>query len=142
MKKNPAINMLRVYFKERRVNTVPPEVKKFCLINEGQMTFGVPTKSDIERQNIVIVTLTTSMLLTNLGLYGFFTHIFVDEAAQALEAETIMPLAMATQKTCVVLAGDHKQISPKVYSTEACNQKFDISLLQRLFQFYDSHSGI
>ena len=41
---------------------------------------------------------------------GFFTHIFIDEAAQALECETLIPLALANEKTRVVLAGDHLQV--------------------------------
>ena len=54
-----------------------------------------------------------------------FTHIFLDEAAQAVECETIMPLSMATTNTCVVMAGDHMQIGPRVYSAEAKKQKLN-----------------
>ena len=67
----------------------------------------------------------------------FFTHIFVDEAAQAMECETIMPLSLADSRTCVVMAGDHMQMGPKVYSTEAKKQQFDKSLLERLYAYYD-----
>ena len=45
---------------------------------------------------------------------GCFTHILLDEAAQAMECETIMPLALASPNTRVVLAGDHMQLSPEV----------------------------
>ena len=76
----------------------------------------------------------------SLGLQGMFTHIFIDEAAQTLESESLMPLTLATEKTCIVLAGDHRQISPKVYSMEARNQNLHQSLLERLHQYYDSHS--
>ena len=41
---------------------------------------------------------------------GFFTHIFLDEAAQALECEMLISLALAGPKTRVVLAGDHMQV--------------------------------
>jgi len=41
---------------------------------------------------------------------GFFTHIFLDEAAQALECEMLIPLSLAGPKTRVVLAGDHMQV--------------------------------
>lgn len=53
-----------------------------------------------------------------------------------------MPLSLASEKTCIVLAGDHQQISPKVYSEEARNQKLHQSLLERLHQYYESHSGL
>lgn len=130
----------RVYFKDRRVNTVQPKVKKYCMLNPDKTAFEFPTHEDITKHNIVIVTLSTSLLLAELGLQDYFTHIFVDEAAQTLEAEAIMPLTLASKNTCVVLAGDHQQISPKVYSPEAREQKFDMSLLERLFQYYDSFS--
>lgn len=42
---------------------------------------------------------------------GLFTHILLDEAAQAMECETIMPFALASKTTRVVLAGDHMQVS-------------------------------
>ncbi len=42
---------------------------------------------------------------------GFFTHILLDEAAQAMECETIMPLTLATESTRIVLAGDHMQVN-------------------------------
>lgn len=129
-----------MYFKERRVNTVQPEVKKYCQLNPNKDEFEFPTHDDIKNHNIVIVTMSTSLLLSELGLQDYFTHIFVDEAAQTLEAEAVMPLTLASEKTCIVLAGDHQQISPKVYSPEACDQKFDMSLLERLFQYYDSFS--
>ncbi|OWF53235.1 helicase with zinc finger domain 2-like [Mizuhopecten yessoensis] len=141
LKKHPKIKLRRIYFKERRINTVNRDVKPFCLLTPDCSAFGLPTREDIEHHQIVIVTLATSLVLTNLGLHGHFSHVFIDEAAQALEVETIMPLSLCNEKTCVVLAGDHKQISPKVYSQEARNQKFDISLLERLYQYYDSHSA-
>lgn len=93
------------------------------------------------KHKIVIVTLSTSLVLTNIEIQDFFTHIFVDEAAQALEAETIMPLTLASDKTCIILAGDHQQISPKVYNIEALRQKFNMSLLERLHLYYDSYSN-
>lgn len=41
---------------------------------------------------------------------GHFTHILLDEAAQAMECEAIMPLALASTDTRIVLAGDHMQV--------------------------------
>lgn len=65
-----------------------------------------------------------------LCLVGFFTHILLDEAAQAMECETIMPLALATRHTRVVLAGDHMQVGP---SKAVCQKElvlgFDVSYL-------------
>ena len=42
--------------------------------------------------------------LNGIGLkQGHFTHILLDEAAQAMECEAIMPLALASMNTRVVL---------------------------------------
>ena len=141
LKKNK-VKLRRVYFKERRVYTVETKVKNYCLLSQDQSSFETPTKEDILTHRIVIVTVNTALVLINMGLQGYFTHIFIDEAAQTLECEALMPLAMATEKTCVVLAGDHQQISPKVYSHEAENQNLHISLLERLYNYYDSYKSL
>ena len=39
-----------------------------------------------------------------------FTHIFIDEAAQSLESETLIPLSVANEKTRIIFAGDHMQV--------------------------------
>lgn len=45
-----------------------------------------------------------------MSFSGHFTHILLDEAAQAMECEAIMPLALANDGTRIVLAGDHMQV--------------------------------
>ena len=67
---------------------------------------------------------------------GLFSHIFLDEAGQARETQTIMPLALADRKTCVVIAGDHHQISPVIYSDTIRRKGFHMSLLERLLLLY------
>ena len=50
-------------------------------------------------------------MLLNLQVFrGFFTHILIDEAAQALEPETLTPLVFAGPNTKVVFTGDHMQV--------------------------------
>ena len=101
-------------------------------------SFVPPTADDINKSQVVISTLATSLLLHRLGLSGIFTHIFIDEAGQAVESEAVMPLTVANECTCVVLAGDHMQMSPKVYSHEAKVQRLHQSLLERLYRHYDN----
>jgi superfamily I DNA and/or RNA helicase len=43
-----------------------------------------------------------------------FSHILLDEAAQAMESEAITPLLFAGKETKLVLAGDHMQV-PYIY---------------------------
>uniref|UniRef100_A0A8C1XD44 Probable helicase with zinc finger domain n=1 Tax=Cyprinus carpio TaxID=7962 RepID=A0A8C1XD44_CYPCA len=136
---NPHARPLRVSFRNRWVKTVHPVVQQYCLISGAYFTFQMPTRQDVERHRVVVVTLSTSQYLCQLDLEpGIFTHILLDEAAQAMECETIMPLALATKSTRVVLAGDHMQLSPFVYSEFARERNLHVSLLDRLYEHYPS----
>lgn len=114
---------------------------QYCLIELKGNTrvFKRPTVEDIMRHKIVVVTLSTSTELSSLKLKGHFTHILLDEAAQAMESEAIMPLALADNNTRIVLAGDHMQMSPEVYSNFARERNLHISLLERLYDFYPAN---
>ncbi|KAL9698538.1 hypothetical protein quinque_001979 [Culex quinquefasciatus] len=73
------------------------------------------------------VTLNISMELTSLDLpKGHFTHISLDEAAQAMECEAIR----------IVLACDHMRMSPELFSNFAKERKLHISLLEFLYDHY------
>uniref|UniRef100_A0ABM5FNZ7 Probable helicase with zinc finger domain isoform X3 n=2 Tax=Pogona vitticeps TaxID=103695 RepID=A0ABM5FNZ7_9SAUR len=134
---NPQARPLRVYFRNRWVKTVHPIVHQYCLISSTHSTFQMPQKEDILKHRVVVVTLNTSQYLCQLDLEpGFFTHILLDEAAQAMECETIMPLALANKNTRIVLAGDHMQLSPFVYSEFARERNLHVSLLDRLYEHY------
>ncbi|CAH1244538.1 HELZ2 [Branchiostoma lanceolatum] len=133
----PGSHTLRIYYKKRKKATVHDDVLKHCIMNEDG-AFRYPTREEVAAAKIVITTLSLSLVLEReVGLEpGFFTHIMVDEAAQALECEAITPLSLATAKTRVVLTGDHMQLSPKVFSSLAKEKGFHQSLLERLFYHY------
>ncbi|RXM36792.1 putative helicase with zinc finger domain [Acipenser ruthenus] len=130
-------HILKVYFRNRWVKTVHPTVQQYCLISSTQYAFQMPQKEDIVKHRVVVVTLSTSQYLCQLDLEpGIFTHILLDEAAQAMECETIMPFALASNSTRIVLAGDHMQLSPFVYSEFARERNLHVSLLDRLYEHY------
>ncbi|XP_064180340.1 probable helicase with zinc finger domain isoform X2 [Anguilla rostrata] len=134
---NPHARPLRVYFRNRWVKTVHPLVQQYCLISSTQFTFQMPEREDILKHRVVVVTLSTSQYLCQLDLEpGLFSHILLDEAAQAMECETIMPFALASRSTRIVLAGDHMQLSPFVYSEFARERNLHVSLLDRLYEHY------
>lgn len=58
----------RVYFRNRWVKTVHPVVQQYCLISSTQITFQMPTREDILRHRVVVVTLSTSQYLCQLDL--------------------------------------------------------------------------
>lgn len=112
---------------------------QYCLINEtkGLRSFRLPTLAELHQTKVVVVTLSTATCLSTMNLpRGFFTHILVDEAAQALETETTIPLALANRNTRIVLAGDHMQIGPDVFSVFAKERNLHVSLLERLYDHY------
>lgn len=49
-----------------------------------------------------------------------------------------MPLALASENTRIVLAGDHMQMSPEIFSNFAKERRLHISLLERLYDHYPS----
>ncbi len=89
---------------------------------------------------------------------GFFTHILLDEGAQAREPEAVAPLSLATKDTKIVIAGDpqqvsnigsshvyvvmmnctHPQVGPAVLvlGDEARENGLKTSLLERLYERY------
>eukprot|EP00057_Strongylocentrotus_purpuratus_P023337 XP_011677811.1 PREDICTED: uncharacterized protein LOC105444801 [Strongylocentrotus purpuratus] len=148
------VYMVRLYAVTHQKSTIHDKVMKYVLTDE-QGNLRHPYDSEISdwasyaktqtegsrrTPNIVIATLNTAVQLTrNMDLKEYFTHIIIDEAGQVRETEAIIPLQLATNDTCVVLAGDHKQIGPKVYSSRARSAKYNFSLLQRLFSYSRYH---
>ncbi|XP_045908672.1 probable helicase with zinc finger domain [Micropterus dolomieu] len=65
---NPHARPLRVYFRNRWVKTVHPVVQQYCLISSTHVTFQMPTREDILRHRVVVVTLSTSQYLCQLDL--------------------------------------------------------------------------
>ncbi|XP_027646007.1 helicase with zinc finger domain 2 isoform X1 [Falco peregrinus] len=124
---------LRIISTDRPINLTDSITQMYCCISPDQRSFRHPTQVEIDRHRIII---TTSMLSKNLKVApGYFTHIMIDEAAQMLECEALVPLSYATFETRIVLAGDHMQITPKLFCVED-GQSADHTLLNRLFQFY------
>lgn len=60
-----------------------------------------------------------------------FTTVFIDEAAQALEPATWIPI-LRTER--VIFAGDHFQLPPTVKSIEAGKQGLNITLFEKTIQ--------
>ena len=59
---------------------------------------------------VVITTFQTALRLVEFLSPGFFTHVLLDEGAQAREPETIAPLCLASHSSKVVIAGDQHQV--------------------------------
>lgn len=110
---------------------------KYCFLSEGRQ-FLLPTKAILDKHNVVITTTSMARHFHNLNLPdGYFTHLLIDEAAQMLECEALIPLGLAGPNTRVVIAGDHMQMAPKLFSVDA-HHRSNHTLLNRLFHYYQS----
>ena len=94
-----------------------------------------PTLAELEKAKVIIATCSSSMKLCQLT--SKFSHIMIDEAAQATEPEALCAITPNYQPGCqVILAGDHKQLGPIVRSQVLTSlSKIDCSLMERLMRF-------
>lgn len=112
----------------------------YCFLSEDRKYFLPPTKAALDRHNIIITTTTMARSFHDLKLpEGYFTHILIDEASQMLECEALMALGLAGPNTRVVLAGDHMQMGPKLFSVDD-HHRSNHTLLNRLFHYYQGQN--
>ena len=64
-----------------------------------------------ENYVVIVTTFLTGLKIQSTVGDKFFTHILLDEAAQARESEAVAPLCMANQDTKIVIAGDDCQVN-------------------------------
>jgi hypothetical protein len=84
----------------------------------------------LERAQIVVCTLGTAGQELFSGLKQSFDVVVVDEAAQAIELSTLIPLRLGA-KQCI-LVGDPNQLPPTVMSREAKDLGYDQSVFIRI----------
>ncbi|KAJ6644690.1 hypothetical protein lerEdw1_013648 [Lerista edwardsae] len=131
---HPEAVPLRIKAVERSVKSTDPITQQYCCLSPNRDAYRLPTKEELERHRIVVVT---AMLSQELEVApGYFSHILIDEAAQMLECEALVPLCLAARETRIILAGDHMQVTPKLFCLQGGEQSADHTLLNRLFQYY------
>ncbi|XP_051916639.1 RNA helicase Mov10l1 [Hippocampus zosterae] len=121
-----AASMARVNASYRQEKYTPDELKLYSKAGE-----------DLSRaifHRIVVSTCSSAGLFYNLGLQvGHFTHVFLDEAGQATEPESMIPISLISERDGqIVLAGDPCQLGPIVKSKTASAFGLGLSLLERL----------
>lgn len=118
----------------RPYEDVKPEFLRFCFFDE--MIFKCPPVNALNHYRIVVSTyMSASLLFAEDVARGHFSHIFLDEAGQASEPETMIPIAhLCRRDTVVVLAGDPLQLGPVIFSKKADEYKLGVSFLERLFK--------
>ncbi|KAI5100366.1 RNA helicase Mov10l1, partial [Silurus meridionalis] len=119
-------SMARVNATCRMEEFIPEVLRQYCHAGEDVRHASF--------HRIVVSTCTSAGMFYQIGLrVGHFTHVFLDEAGQATEPESLIPLGLVFEKTGqVILAGDPKQLGPVVKSKLAESFGLGVSLLERL----------
>jgi len=121
-------HMIRLNAFQRSLAALPEAIEQYCTNDIDNLKF-------VLRHRIVITTCNMAGLLYSFDLkVGHFTHIFVDEAGQATEAECLIPVGFAagSEESQVVLAGDPYQLGPVLRSELSEEFGLNISFLERL----------
>ncbi|CAK8539192.1 unnamed protein product [Lathyrus sativus] len=118
----------------RPYDDVKSEFLRFSFFDE--MIFKCPPVSALKHYRIVVSTyMSASLLFAEDVSRGHFSHIFLDEAGQASEPETMIPIAhLCRRDTVVVLAGDPLQLGPVIFSKKADEYQLGVSYMERLFK--------
>ncbi|NXJ60272.1 M10L1 helicase, partial [Rostratula benghalensis] len=118
--------MVRVNASFRSLEQIDDVVKPYC--KDGD---------DIRKASwfrIIITTCSSAGMFyqTEIRL-GHFTHVILDEAGQASEPESLIPIGLISEANGqIVLVGDPKQLGPVIKSKIAQTFGLNVSLLERL----------
>lgn len=95
--------------------------------------YALPEASALLKMVVVVSTTRSAAQLVNAGVpKGHFTHIVVDEAAQLMEAEALLPISLAGPHTAVIMAGDPQQLGPSTFSKVDSVHGLHCSVMERL----------
>jgi len=126
--------MFRLMAYQRHKDSVSPSVLEYCHYDSRVGAFDLLPIKQLLHYRIIVATCITAGLLYSAGTPDtHFSHVFIDEAGQSEEPETLVSLAgLITKNTSVTLVGDPKQLGAVVRSPLALKYGLDKSLLERL----------
>ncbi|XP_073707802.1 3'-5' exoribonuclease HELZ2-like [Garra rufa] len=136
---HPEAKPLRIKAKESNLRSTDSITIQYCHLSRDDDQF--PDKAVLDSKRIIITTTALARFFHDMKLpENYFSHILIDEASQMLECEALMALGLAGKNTCVVLAGDHMQMGPKLFSVrqDKCSEH---TLLNRLFYYYQAENS-
>ncbi|GAQ82685.1 Silencing defective protein SDE3 [Klebsormidium nitens] len=123
--------MWRLNDPRRTLASVKADVVSYCKYDAATGLFALAAAPSSYR--VIVCTCGAAALLQEPPLAdtaGAFTHILIDEAGQALVAETLIAFGLAREDTELVLCGDPRQLGPVVHSPVAAQHGLAQSLLE------------
>lgn len=108
-----------------REEEIPEDVQAFSII---------PRHAKVLTYRVVLSTCSSASMLQPWNVpVGHFSHIVIDEAAQAEEPLVMIPImTFSDAHTNVILAGDPNQLGPVSKSPTAAQAGLEMSYLRRL----------
>ena len=108
-----------------REEEIPEDVQAFSII---------PKHAKVLTYRVVLSTCSSASMLQAWNVpVGHFSHIVIDEAAQAEEPLVMIPImTFSDAHTNVILAGDPNQLGPVTKSPTAAKAGLEMSYLRRL----------
>ncbi|KAH9948068.1 P-loop containing nucleoside triphosphate hydrolase protein [Amylocystis lapponica] len=127
--------LFRFYAVSRGESQIPPELVPFTYTDQSGH-FSHPAMDILSRYKVIVATCGSASFPYGIGMpAGHFSHIFVDEAGQASEAEVMTAIkTMLMPTTNVILSGDPKQLGPVIRSAVARELGFGVSYLERVME--------
>ena len=107
--------------------------------NVVQTFSQIPRGERLPAFRVVVSTCSEAVVLQKLNVpVGHFSHIVIDDAAQAEEPLTMIPvMAFSNLDTSVILAGDPNQLGPDIKSPTAARSGLGKSYFERLMLMSD-----
>ena len=143
--------LFRLYYWQRPRNAVPtillPYTKSYSRLQgtlghsqadiANSYLFEMPSLHELAGFDIVVSTCGLAGALAQFDTADYkvkFDVVMVDEAANALEAEVLVPISLSKSNGCVVLAGDPMQLAASVRSPLTSRFQLFSSILERLLR--------
>lgn len=137
--------LFRLNAPSRARSTLLASLTAYSKVNSDSGTFCVPDLAQLSKYRVVVSTCLSAGVPHGIGVpRGHFSHVFLDEAGQAMEPEAMIAFkGLGGVYTNFVLSGDPKQLGPVVRSGAAAEVGLGISFLERLMKgrVYDEDEG-
>lgn len=134
--------LLRMYAFHRPRHLVPPEIVDYIQYDEENKIFTLPSLQAIRNYRVIVSTCTNSAQLFGIGVgKDHFTHIILDEAAQVMEPEALIPLSLANKQCTIIMAGDPKQLGPRFQNKAVQQHELAKSIMERLSTYAPYSEG-
>lgn len=140
----PPDEMMRLNACSRSLYSMDQETQVFEIspVSENKEHFIIPPADVLASKRVILSTLCNAGQMATAGLgTAWVDVVFVDEAGQGCEPETLVALGgVAGPNTRIVLAGDPHQLGPVLYSRHAAAKGLATPLMERLMRDFSCYA--